>query len=203
MSRNLYYYGNDNPILYSDPEGRDAVLHDDARIFRNPYEKGSGFLLTKGKECYIQFRVKRKGGWWYYISVDIDKPKRQTKIGYVHEDSIDVDENEIDALSAVQDLSFLNEDEQGYGSRGPQVYCLQYILYTHGYLPSLSDCDGRYGEDTHDAVAEFQRCYACYLGEYKGAEFRIDGFFGPQTRAAIEDCVKNNLWGILEHWRNN
>lgn len=61
------------------------------------------------------------------------------------------------------------------GSKGPEVYNLQLVLYANGYFTQIGECDGLFGSATRDALEDFQRDHG--IG--------IDGIAGSQTKSRL------------------
>ncbi len=82
------------------------------------------------------------------------------------------------------DLTF--PDDLYYGSSGDEVQKMQEYLVEWGYL---AEANGFYGEDTAEAIFEFQMDYDIVSdGDQLGA-----GHFGPATRREFENVMKDGV----------
>ena len=193
---NMYTYCKNTPILFVDNNGYEPKLANDSVILRNgPSNKASVVftIMNKGAECYVLFPVCDDDGVaiWYFIEYERKNGKRLN--GYVRAEDI-IDNKHMDFI--LPNLSFI-DPMKVYSTRTTkdnayEVYCIQYILYSYGYLKSLSDCDGQYGVKTTAAVLAFQQFYNDSIPDFDSDRCILeDGIWGPNTYKAMKD-----KWGI-------
>ena len=95
------------------------------------------------------------------------------KGGYIH--SYFLDSTTPSSVRPASSILAFGGDTLKYGSTGIGVYNMQLILYNHGYLNSINDCDGIYGSKTLTALKAFQNFYG----------LTDDGLAGTQTKAKL------------------
>ena len=181
-------------MLLVDHAGNVPTLANDIVVLRNgPSDKASEAFTIKGAagaECSVLFQVCNGEGTpvWYFVEYQL-KTKRKRVCGYVKLSDIDVDIEDVSqdlpsfySLNKKKSYNTKTKKEEAYG-----IYCVQCVLYYHGYLKSIADCDGQYGPITTQAVLDFQKEYNIrYLPEWDDKTLlKEDGIWGPRTYEAF------------------
>ena len=174
---------------FSDSEGDYAVFAlDEVPIKATTSNKSKTVFTVKneGAECSVLFPVKNKKGTpiRYFIEYDSETLGRTVR-GYVKPSDINV----VDEQFEMPTLSYIDRDRV-YGRHSKRsdayaVYCIQCVLFSHGYLDSIADCDGIYGARTATAVLSFQETYNMDLGDLSSDFLDEDGIWGPKTWNAM------------------
>ena len=198
---NLFTYCYDNPMSFVDRNGNSATLANNTVILKKGPSDNSVTRFTiknaKGAGCDILFTVFDRQGnpVWLYI-VYKRKQKDEYVGGYVKANEILFDEEDIfttlptlSSIDSSKSYSTLTTRKRTYKNTYIKddyaIYCIQCVLYSHGYLDSIAYCDGQYGGKTTIAVLRFQEAYNYIQPDLDDTRIDEDGIWGPETYNAM------------------